>query len=112
MVPSLKSSDILDGVRGGDQGILPGSLLAPPPPGVPEYVDIRGPIGEAGLPRIVHSFGLDSDGGSEGGPEGAVEGGGGEDDLGEDRGGGDGAVEGDAGAVGSDAVEGFGPPLV
>ncbi|PKI47604.1 hypothetical protein CRG98_031993 [Punica granatum] len=56
--------------------------------------------------------GLDGDGGADGRPEGAVEGGCHEDDLGEAGGRGDGAIEGDAGAVGGDPMEGLGPPLV
>ena len=45
-------------------------------------------------------------------PEGGVEGGGGEDDLGEHGGGLDGAAEADPLPVAGDAVQRLGPPLV
>lgn len=111
-IPTLKAFDKLNGKGGPHHGVLPGGLLAPPPSGVPKNVDIRRPKGQPSLPIIVHGPGLDGDGGGDGGPERAVEGGGHEEDLGEGGGGGDGAIEGDAGAVGGEAVEGFGPPLV
>lgn len=110
MLP-LKPFDVFDGVGGGEHGVLAGGLLAAAPPGVAEDVDVGRPEGEAGLADVVHGAGLDGDGLGEGAPEGAVEGGGGEDDLGEGGGGADGAVEDDAGAVGGEAVEGLGPPL-
>lgn len=56
--------------------------------------------------------GLDGDSRGDGGPKGAIEGRGHEEDLGEAGGGVNGAVEGDAGAIGGDAVEALGPPLV
>lgn len=109
----LEAGDVLDGVGGGEGGVLAGGLLAAAPAGVAEDVDVWGPEGEAGLGGVVHGAGLEGDGAGEGAPEGAVEGGGGEDDLGELGGGGNGAGgEVDAGAVGGDAVEGLGPPLV
>lgn len=110
---TLEPLHILNRVRRRHHRILPGRLLPPAPPRVPENIDIGRPERQPGLARIVHGPGLDGDGPCEGPPEGAVEGGGGDDDLGEAGGGGDGAgCEVDAGAVGGDAVEGLGPPLV
>lgn len=85
---------------------------SPAPTRGPEYVDIGGPIGEAGLARIMHSCGLDSDAAARAAKRERLKA---EEArmTWEKKGGrGDGAIEGDAGAVGSDAVEGFGPPLV
>lgn len=112
VVPPLEGSDVGHRVGRRHRRILPRRLRPSPPPGIPEDVDVGRPEREAGLPLVVHCLRLHRDGGGDRRPEGAVEGGGGEDDLGEAGGGLDGAVEGDAGAIGGEAVEGLRPPLV
>lgn len=109
---ALKPLDELNREGRGDHRVLAGRLLASPPPGVPENVDVRSPEGQPALTHIVHRPRLRRDGRPDGGPERAVEGRRHEEDLGEGRGGPDDAGEGDAGAVGGDPVEGLGPPLV
>lgn len=109
---ALESLDVLDSVVSGDQGILAGGLLTAAPPGVAEDVDIGSPEGQASLAGGVHRAGLDCDGAGESAPQRPVEGSSGEDDLGEPGCSTNRTVEGDSGAVGGDAVEGLGPPLV
>lgn len=109
----LEPLDVLEGVRGGDGGVLPGRLLAATPPRVAEDVDVGRPVGEPRLAGAVHPEGLRGDGPGHGAPQRAVEGGGGEDDLREGGGGADGARgEVDPGPVVGEPVEGLGPPLV
>lgn len=109
----LEPFDVLEGVRGSDGGVLPGRLLAAPPPRVAEDVDVGRPVREPGLSGAVHPEGLRGNGPGHGAPQRAVEGGGGEDDLRERGGGADGARgEVDPGPVVGESVEGLGPPLV
>ena len=109
----LEALDILEGVRGGDSGVLPGRLLATAPPRVSEDVDVGRPVREAGLAGVVHAERLRRNGLGDGAPQRAVEGGGGQDDLRERGGGADGARgEVDPGPVVGEAVERLGPPLV
>lgn len=108
----LEGSDVSHRVSRRHHRILPGSLGASPPSRIPENVDVRRPEREPRLPLVVHCLRLHRDCGGDRRPQGAVEGGRGEDDLGEAGGGLDRAVEGDAGAIGGDAVEGLRPPLV
>lgn len=109
---ALETSHIVNGVGGHHKRILAGSLLASAPTRITEDVDIGSPEGEPSLAEVVHGACLNGDGSGDGAPESAVEGGGGEKDLGEAGGGTDAAVEEDAGAVDGDSVEGFRPPLV
>jgi len=112
-VVPLEPLDVLEGVRGGDGGVLPGRLLAAAPARVAEDVDVGRPVCEPCLAGAVHAEGLRGDGPGHRAPQRAVEGGGGEDDLREGGGGADGARgEVDPGPVVGEPVEGLGPPLV